>query len=51
MLSLNALSPMLADSRTIDLSESGWIYEQRLSGETDMSGTSRAMLLPMTRPQ
>jgi bifunctional non-homologous end joining protein LigD len=32
MLSLNALSPMLADSRTIDLSESGWIFEQRLSG-------------------
>jgi bifunctional non-homologous end joining protein LigD len=32
MLSLNALSPMLADSRAIDLRESDWIYEQRLNG-------------------
>lgn len=32
MLSLNALSPMLAASRPIDLREEGWIYEQRLSG-------------------
>ncbi len=32
MPSLNAFSPMLAESRTIDLREADWIYEQRLSG-------------------
>ena len=32
MLRLNALSPMLADTRPIDLRDTGWFYEQRLNG-------------------